>query len=186
MRAHRRAPVPLAVAQRQRRRLARRPRHPARALDDRGRPGVGDDRGQLRGRARGAAAERPAGPRHAVRPALPARRRPLTPRASRQDGGVRIRPITPALLVEEVADELAALLPDRRLRVGVDGAPAAGGGTLAREVAGALRVRGRPAYPVDAGGFLRAASLRFEHGRTDPDTYYDGWRDDAAIRREVL
>ena len=99
---------------------------------------------------------------------------------------MQIRPITPALLVEELADRLAALHPERRLRAGVDGAPAAGGGALAREVADALRVRGRPAYPVDAGGFLRAASLRFEHGRTDPDSYYEGWRDDAAIRREVL
>jgi hypothetical protein len=70
--------------------------------------------------------------------------------------------------------------------VAVDGAPAAGPQRLARELVDPLRLRGRPAYAVDAGGFLRAASLRFEHGRADPDAYYADWLDEAALRREVL
>ena len=97
-----------------------------------------------------------------------------------------IRPISPPLLVEELADRFAAAQPDRRLRVAVDGAPAAAAQRLAAALVEPLRVRGRPAYAVAADGFLRAASLRFEHGRTDPDAYYEGWRDDAALRREVL
>jgi hypothetical protein len=99
---------------------------------------------------------------------------------------VTIRPISPPLLVEELADRFAAAQPDRRLRVAVDGAPAAAPQRLAAALVEPLRVRGRPAYAVAADGFLRAASLRFEHGRTDPDAYYEGWRDDAALRREVL
>jgi hypothetical protein len=99
---------------------------------------------------------------------------------------VSVRPISPPRLVAELADRLAATDPDRRLRVAVDGAPAARPGELATGVADALRVRGRPAYAIDAGGFLRAASLRFERGRTDPDSYYEDWRDDDALRREVL
>jgi hypothetical protein len=39
---------------------------------------------------------------------------------------------------------------------------------------------------VSAGDFLRPASLRLEHGRTDPDTFYEDWLDAKALRREVL
>jgi hypothetical protein len=101
-------------------------------------------------------------------------------------GGVTVRPISPPLLVEELADRLAGAHPERRLRVAVDGAPAAAPDRLAAALVEALRVRGRPAYAVAADGFLRAASLRFEHGRTDPDAYYEDWRDDAGLRRELL
>ncbi|MFC7648913.1 uridine kinase [Streptosporangium lutulentum] len=34
--------------------------------------------------------------------------------------------------------------------------------------------------------FLRPASLRFEHGRTDPDAFYTDWLDAGALTREVL
>ncbi len=38
--------------------------------------------------------------------------------------------------------------------------------------------------PVE--GFYRPASLRLEHGRTDPDARYTDWLDTAALAREVL
>jgi hypothetical protein len=47
-------------------------------------------------------------------------------------------------------------------------------------------VRGRPAVVVPAAGFYRPASLRLEHGRTDPDARYTDWLDTAALTREVL
>ncbi|NUK37961.1 uridine kinase [Streptomyces lunaelactis] len=72
------------------------------------------------------------------------------------------------------------------LRVGVDGAPAAPTGELAGRVAEALRVRGRGVLVVGTGGFLRPASLRYEYGREDPDTYYSGWFDTGALWREVF
>ncbi|MET9699687.1 uridine kinase [Streptomyces sp. NPDC006529] len=72
------------------------------------------------------------------------------------------------------------------LRVAVDGAPAAGTGTLAGHLADALRLRGRSVLVVPTGGFLRPASLRFEHGRRDVDSYLDGWYDTAALWREVV
>ncbi|MFI1284044.1 uridine kinase [Streptomyces sp. NPDC020858] len=71
-------------------------------------------------------------------------------------------------------------------RVGVDGAPAAGTGVLAGRLAEALRLRGRPVLVVPADGFLRPASLRFEFGREDVDTYLGGWYDTAALWREVF
>ncbi|MFD8009224.1 uridine kinase [Streptomyces sp. NPDC058955] len=73
-----------------------------------------------------------------------------------------------------------------RLKVAVDGAPAAGGAELAALLAEQLRDRGRPVCVVGTGGFLRPASLRFEHGRQDPDAYYDGWTDTGALWREVF
>jgi hypothetical protein len=49
-----------------------------------------------------------------------------------------------------------------------------------------VRLLGRPALRVDAGDFLRPASLRLERGRTDPDAFYDDWLDVAALAREVM
>ena len=100
--------------------------------------------------------------------------------------GVRIRPVTPAALVAELADQIAACRPAERLRVAVDGPPAADPDTLAESLVDPLRVRGRAALHVPTVGFLRPASVRLEHGRTNPDAFYDGWLDEAGLRREVL
>ncbi|MEV0279566.1 uridine kinase [Streptomyces sp. NPDC050610] len=72
------------------------------------------------------------------------------------------------------------------LRVAVDGAPAARPAELARGMAEELRARGRPVAVIGTGGFLRAASLRFEYGRQDADAYYDLWLDAGALHREVF
>ncbi|MGY1693425.1 uridine kinase [Geodermatophilus sp. SYSU D00814] len=53
-------------------------------------------------------------------------------------------------------------------------------------MAARLPALGRPAVVVPAAGFLRPASLRFEHGRTDPDARYTDWLDTGALAREVL
>ncbi|MGH3680059.1 MAG: uridine kinase, partial [Natronosporangium sp.] len=74
----------------------------------------------------------------------------------------------------------------RWLRVAVDGAPAAAPDRLAVGLVDPLRVRGRAARPIPASGFLRAASLRLELGRQDPDGYYQRWLDQPGLRREVL
>ncbi|MFG2298259.1 uridine kinase [Streptomyces sp. NPDC048603] len=96
---------------------------------------------------------------------------------------------------EGLAERIAGRLVDRqgcgeagggRLRVAVDGAPAAGTGPLAELLAEALRLRGRPSLVIPAEGFLRPASLRFEHGREDVDSYLGGRYDTAALWREVF
>jgi hypothetical protein len=89
-------------------------------------------------------------------------------------------------LVDEIADRIAARAPDRRLRVAVDGPPAADPDALARALVDPLRVRGRAALSVPAAGFLRPASLRLEQGRTNPDAFYERWLDEPGLRREVL
>jgi hypothetical protein len=107
---------------------------------------------------------------------------------------VRVRPVSPAALRGELAeqiagppgDRIAGSRADRWLRVGIDGAPPARPQELAGELADRLPVLGRPALAVRATDFLRPASLRLEYGRTDPDAFYDDWLDVNALAREVL
>ncbi|WP_284750255.1 uridine kinase [Amycolatopsis sp. RTGN1] len=100
---------------------------------------------------------------------------------------MRYRPISPAVLAEELTERIDALTERRRIAVAVDGAAGATEATeLADALVGPLRLRGRAALRVSARDFLRPASLRFEHGRTDPDARYTDWLDLGALRREVL
>lgn len=97
---------------------------------------------------------------------------------------MRVRPISLEVLVDELADRLAGI--GGRVRVAVDGADAADPDALADSLVDPLRVRGRPAVRVSTGDFLRPASVRLEYGRTNSDSFYFGWLDEAALRREVL
>jgi hypothetical protein len=99
---------------------------------------------------------------------------------------MRIRPVSQEVLVTEVAEVLAARAPDAWLRVAVDGAAPASPGVLADLVAERLRILGRAAFRVSAADFLRAASLRFERGRYNPNARYEDWLDASGLRREVL
>jgi hypothetical protein len=102
---------------------------------------------------------------------------------------VQLNPISWPALTEALADRITELTPADGSpwpRVAVDGAPAARTGELTEALAAALRTRGRPALRVSTTGFWRAASLRLEHGRHDPDSYYDLWLDTGALWREVL
>ncbi|GAB2683606.1 uridine kinase [Saccharopolyspora gloriosae] len=98
---------------------------------------------------------------------------------------MRVRAITPEKLTGELADVIDG---ERRrwVRVAIDGAPAAGTAAFADELVQPLRVRGREVVRVGMDGYVRPASLRFEHGRDDPDSFYESWFDLAGLRREVL
>ncbi|WP_030912122.1 uridine kinase [Streptosporangium amethystogenes] len=97
-----------------------------------------------------------------------------------------ITPISPSSLVEEVADRVDAEPRDSWVRVALDGAPAARPGDLADALVDPLRLRGREVLRVLSADFLRPASLRFEYGRTDPDSFYTDWFDYKGLAREVL
>jgi hypothetical protein len=103
-----------------------------------------------------------------------------------QDGAVQIRPVTPELLVTEIAERIDTDGAAPWLRVAVDGPPAADPGALADALVDPLRVRGHEVIRVSTRDFLRPASLRYEHGRTDPDARYEDWLDSGGLRREVL
>jgi hypothetical protein len=70
--------------------------------------------------------------------------------------------------------------------VAVDGPEFAGTERLAAQLAERLPMHGRAAVVVPASGFYRPASVRLEHGRTDPDARYTDWLDVRALAREVL
>ncbi|GAA3446738.1 uridine kinase [Planomonospora venezuelensis] len=99
---------------------------------------------------------------------------------------MRVRPISPSSLAEELADRIAGTPRGSWTRVAFDGAPAARPEELADTLAEPLRLRGRAVLRVSAWDFLRPASLRFEYGRTDPDAFYDDWLDTGGLTREVL
>jgi hypothetical protein len=98
---------------------------------------------------------------------------------------VRIRPVSPAALVDELADRISGHAGPW-CRVAIDGAPAAAPQRLAAALVDPLRVRGRAARHVSTSDFLRPASVRFEVGRQNPDAYYEHWWDTSGLRREVL
>lgn len=97
----------------------------------------------------------------------------------------RFRPVTPAVLADELALRCAGLDPERGARVVLDGADAAAPGALANAVATRLRAAGRPCARVSLADFWRPASLRLEHGR-DAESYRSAWFDLGALVREVL
>lgn len=109
--------------------------------------------------------------------------------AGGDDGRVRLEPITWERLSDAFAAHADGLRPADGgpwLKVAVDGAPAARTGELAERVAEALRIRGRAVFVVSTQGFLRPASLRYEYGKEDPDSYFDSWFDTGALWREVF
>jgi hypothetical protein len=102
-----------------------------------------------------------------------------------------MRPVSPAALLVEVATLAVSLLPRGPygrgwLRVGVDGADAARPDAFADELVDPVRLRGHEVVRVRTGDHLRPASLRYERGRADPDSFYDDWWDFDGLRREVL
>jgi len=92
-------------------------------------------------------------------------------------------PVSPQRLAGLLAD---AALRRPGLRLGLDGPVAGDTAGLADAVADALRDRAVPVARVRADDFVRARSLRLEHGVDDPDSYLEGWYDLPALRREVL
>ncbi len=72
------------------------------------------------------------------------------------------------------------------MRLAVDGPVPADAAALADAVAAALAARPVPVARIRAEHWLRARSLRLEHGPADPQAYLEGWYDVHALRREVL
>jgi uridine kinase len=97
---------------------------------------------------------------------------------------LKVRPLTFDTLVAEIVSRISAT--DGRLRVLIDGAPAAEPGRLADAVVEPLRALGRAVQRVSTEDFLRPASVRLEHGRTDSYSYRHDWFDLAGLQREVL
>jgi hypothetical protein len=95
--------------------------------------------------------------------------------------------ITPELLAQRLIDLLIERHPGRHpLRVALDAPGWVESGPLIEALRAGLPTLGRPVATVRASDFYRDASLRFEHGKTDVESFYTGWLDGAALEREVL
>src|SRR3979490_2750104 len=100
---------------------------------------------------------------------------------------VHYRPISFALLAEELTQRVLAITQRPWITVAIDGTAGATNATaLADALVEPLRGTGPATLRVSAGNFLRPASLRFEHGKQDPDARYTDWLDIGALRRGGL
>lgn len=97
---------------------------------------------------------------------------------------MHVRPTTPAALADHVVERVLAV--PGPCRVLVDGAAVLAPDGLADALVEPLRAAGRAVVRVHADDFLRPASLRYEHGRDDPDAYLEDRLDTGALSREVL
>lgn len=118
------------------------------------------------------------------RPAEPDRRKTGRPDVGRAG---RFSPVSPRLLASRLAELCQDRHPGRHpLRVALDGPACADLTGPVLMLTEKLRAAGRPVALLDATTFYRDASLRLEYGRTDVESFYIGWLDTGALRREVL
>lgn len=100
---------------------------------------------------------------------------------------MRVEPVSEDVLVRRVVDVvLARPVGPGALRVLVDGHPSTRPEALADALADPLRAAGRPVARLHVADFWRAASLRLERGRQDPDALLEDRIDVAGLNREVL
>lgn len=83
-------------------------------------------------------------------------------------------------------DLITGAIKPGRQNVAIDGAAATRPDELGEAVVTSLRAQGRLAVHVRSADYLRPASLRFELGRTNPESYYERWVDLSALGREAL
>jgi len=99
----------------------------------------------------------------------------------------RFDPVSPELLANRLAEVCRQRHNGRHpLRVALDGTACADLSQPIRLLTAELQASGRPVGLIDTTTFYRDASLRLEYGRTDVESFYTGWLDAAALRREVL
>lgn len=105
----------------------------------------------------------------------------------------RFQPVSPALLAGRLCDILdqrhAGISRDGQphpLRVAFDAPGWVDLQPLIADLARRLAINGHPVADVRGSDFYRDASLRFEYGKTDVESFYTGWLDSAALQREVL
>ncbi|CCH27772.1 uridine kinase [Actinosynnema sp. NPDC047251] len=89
-------------------------------------------------------------------------------------------------VLAEIAASVAALHPDRVVRVGVDGVDGAGKTTFADELADALAPSGRPTIRAGVDGFHHPRSVRHRRGRDSPEGFFHDSYDYGQLRTSLL
>jgi uridine kinase len=91
-----------------------------------------------------------------------------------------------ASLLSRLADAVASLHPDQRIRVAIDGVDGAGKTMLADMLAPLVTARGRPAIRASVDDFHNPRSLRHTRGKYSPDGFFLDSYDYDALRRLLL
>ena len=91
-----------------------------------------------------------------------------------------------SVLLQGLADRIAAVAADHPLRTAIDGVDAAGKTVLADELAPLIAALGRPVIRASIDGFHNPAAVRRRRGDSSPDGYYRDSFDYEALMRELL
>lgn len=89
-------------------------------------------------------------------------------------------------LLDRLADTIASLHPDRRIRIAIDGVDGVGKTMLADALAPLVIGRGRPAIRASVDDFHNPKSVRYARGKHSPDGFYLDSYDYDAFRRLLL
>jgi uridine kinase len=89
-------------------------------------------------------------------------------------------------LLTRLAETIAALHPDRRIRVAVDGVDGAGKTMLADALAPQVAAKGRAAIRASVDDFHNPRAVRYARGRHSPDGFFLDSYDYPAFRRLLL
>jgi uridine kinase len=89
-------------------------------------------------------------------------------------------------LLDRLANTIATLHPDRRIRVAIDGVDGAGKTMLADALAPFVIAKGRPVIRASVDDFHHPRTVRYARGRYSPDGFFLDSYDYAAFRRLLL
>lgn len=89
-------------------------------------------------------------------------------------------------LLDRLAATLAALHPDRRVRIAIDGVDGAGKTILADELAPLVVAQGRDVIRAGVDDFHHPRAVRYARGRHSPDGFFLDSYDYSALRRVLL
>jgi uridine kinase len=91
-----------------------------------------------------------------------------------------------ASLLDRLADAVASLHPDRRIRVAIDGVDGAGKTMLADALAPLVAGRDRPVIRASVDDFHHPRAIRYARGKYSPDGFFLDSFDYDAFRKLLL
>jgi uridine kinase len=89
-------------------------------------------------------------------------------------------------LLDRLAETIATLHPDRRIRVAIDGVDGAGKTTFADTLAPMVIAKGREVVRASVDGFHNPRAIRYARGRYSPDGFFLDSYDYATFLRLLL
>ncbi len=89
-------------------------------------------------------------------------------------------------MIEEISSLIVLIERPHPIRVAIDGVDAAGKTTLADELAGPIRTRGRAVIRASVDGFHNPRHIRYRLGADSPEGYYRDSFDYETLKAVLL